>query len=77
MNVGVDDKGTSKKDGLLDFTRRTVPSLSWPDYQAKILPFGQRNTDDTKRINREWRRWRLADKDGNNRLTKQEFKVSQ
>ena len=76
-NLGVkqDDEENAKKKSLLNTRRKSPLSLSWSDYHARILPNGKRDNDDTKRINREWRRWRLADKDGDNRLTKQEFKV--
>ena len=76
MDVKVKD-GQTLKDELTSSPDKTnVPSISWSDYRSKILPFGAKDQNDTKRINREWRRWGLADKDANNRLTKQEFKVS-
>ena len=76
-NLGVkqDDKENAKNKSPLNTRIKSLLSLSWSDYHARILPNGKRDNDDTKRINREWRRWRLADKDGDNRLTKQEFKV--
>ena len=52
-----------------------TPSLSWSDYLFKVFPFGKRDYDDKRREKRERRRWKLADKDGNNELTKTEFKV--
>ena len=76
-NLGVkqESEQTAKNESLLNTHRKSPLSLSWSDYHARILPNGKRDNDDTKRINREWRRWRLADKDGDIRLTKQEFKV--
>ena len=75
MDVEGDDNRLVKDGDNLAQFKANVPSLSWSDYQFKILPFDARDTNDTKRIKRERRRWRLADKDGNDRLTKQEFKV--
>ena len=52
-----------------------VPIISWPNYLSRKFPYGIKNLNDTQRKNQDWRRWQLADKDANNKLTKHEFKV--
>jgi hypothetical protein len=78
-NLGVElysmDYNQTRIDDSANPKKVFNPSIGWPDYQSKILPDGPKNTNDTKRINKEWRRWQLADKNGDNRLTKYEFKV--
>ena len=54
----------------------STPSLGWADYQSMILPDGPKNRNDRQRMNQEWRRWRFADKDADNRLTKNEYKAN-
>ena len=78
-NLGVElypmDYNQSETDIPANPTKVFNPSIGWSDYQSKIFPDGLKNTNDTKRKNKEWRRWRLADKNGDARLTKSEFKV--
>ena len=69
-NRSIDKVGTRKwMDGH-------THGISWGDYQSKVYPDGIKNINDTRRKNIEWRRWRLADQDNDNSLTKSEFKVN-
>ena len=49
-------------------------SISWPEYRAKVSPFGIKSVAEKKQESRERRRWNHADNDGNGRLDKREWK---
>ena len=51
LDVKGDDDQSIKDEAKLAQIKATVPSLSWSDYQFKILPFDARDTNDTRRIN--------------------------
>ena len=53
----------------------TTATLSWSEYQSKVNPHGIMNQADRRRFERERRRWTHADKDADDKLTQQEFKV--
>ena len=55
LDVKIDDGQILKDEFMSSPVKTNGPSISWPDYQSKILPFGARNQNDTKRINREWK----------------------
>ena len=44
LDVEGDDKRSVKDEASLAQLKATVPSLSWSDYQFKILPFDARDT---------------------------------
>ena len=49
--------------------------LSWPEYQSAVNPDGRRTESRRRRAERDRRRWRRADADGDDALTKHEFKL--
>jgi len=68
------DRSLTAVNASTNLKKESTASLGWADYQSMILPDGPKNKNDRQRMNQEWRRWRLADKDADNRLTKNEYK---
>ena len=48
LDVKIDDGQTLKDEFMSSPVKTNVPSISWPDYRSKILPFGARDQNDTK-----------------------------